>query len=117
MGKGASWTGSPSGSTRSPVSPWESARCDAVPGEQPLPARPAEVLGFRPGLPQGLVFCLEPLVVLPQRIVTDSTGLCPRDGVDHALGFCQLVEAETLMERTDSLSCPLLSLKQPTPCP
>jgi len=32
-------------------------------------------------------------------------------------GFCQLVEAETLMERTDSLSCPCLSLKQPTPCP
>jgi hypothetical protein len=32
------------------------------------------------------VFCLEPLVVLPQRIVTDFTGLCARDGVDHALG-------------------------------
>src|SRR5215471_9780385 len=31
-------------------------------------------------------------------------------------GFCQLVEAETLMERTDSLSCPFLSIKQPTPC-
>ena len=34
-----------------------------------------------------------------------------------AFGFCQLVEVETLIERTGSLSCPFLSLKQPTPCP
>ena len=39
----------------------------------------------------------------------------PSGGVSRR--FCQLVEAETLMERTDSLSCPCLSLKQPTPCP
>ena len=31
--------------------------------------------------------------------------------------FCQLVEVEMLIERTDSLSCPFVSLKQPTPCP
>jgi superfamily II DNA or RNA helicase len=31
--------------------------------------------------------------------------------------FCQLVEAETLIERTDSLSWPFSAFKQPTPCP
>src|SRR5262249_19751823 len=36
-------TSSPSGHTRYPVSRWESARYDAVLGEQHLPARPAEV--------------------------------------------------------------------------
>ena len=43
MDEGSSWTGSPSGSTRDPVSRWESARCDAVLGEQHLPERHAEV--------------------------------------------------------------------------
>ena len=31
--------------------------------------------------------------------------------------FCQLVEAETLIERTDSLSWPFSAFKRPTPCP
>jgi hypothetical protein len=35
--------------------------------------------------------------------------------VDH--WFCQLVAVETLIERTDSVPCPFLSFKQPTPCP
>jgi len=42
MDKESIWTGSPSGYTRYPVSPWESARYDAVPGEQHLPERHAE---------------------------------------------------------------------------
>ena len=42
MEEGSIWIGSPSGSTRDPVSRWESARDDAVPGEQHLPERPAE---------------------------------------------------------------------------
>ena len=42
MEKGSNWTDSPSGSTRDPVSRWESARDDAVPGAQQLPERPAE---------------------------------------------------------------------------
>jgi transposase InsO family protein len=37
--------------------------------------------------------------------------------IEYRERFCQLVEVETLIERTDSLSCPFLSLKQPTPCP
>src|SRR5262245_17013391 len=42
MDEGSIWIGSPSGYTRYPVSPWESARYDAVPGEQHLPERPAK---------------------------------------------------------------------------
>src|SRR5262249_7466990 len=33
------------------------------------------------------------------------------------VGFCQLVEAETLIERMDSLSCPFLYLKPPASFP
>ena len=32
-------------------------------------------------------------------------------------GFCQLVEAKTLIERTDSLSWSFPAFKQPTLCP
>ena len=51
-----------------------------------------------------------------------SIGLAPINGnllrdPMAADRFCQLVEAETLIERIDSLSCPFLSPKQPTPCP
>jgi transposase len=50
--------------------------------------------------------------------VSGDGGLPLRVGVrDGNRRFCQLVEAETLMECTDSLSCPFLSLKQPTPYP
>src|SRR5262247_1537640 len=42
MDEGSSWTGSPSGYTRYPVSRWESARYDAMPGEPHLPERPSE---------------------------------------------------------------------------
>jgi len=45
-----------------------------------------EVLGCRPRLPQCGVCCLELLVVVPKRIVTDPTGLGARDGLYHALG-------------------------------
>jgi hypothetical protein len=41
----------------------------------------------------------------------------PRSPNQSLAWFCQLVEAETLIERTDSLPCPFLSFKQPTPCP
>ena len=47
-----------------------------------------ELLGFSPRLPQRGVFCLEPLVFVPQGVVTDPTGLCARDGLYHALGMC-----------------------------
>ena len=42
MDEGSSRTGSPLGYTRYPMSRWESARYDAVLGEQPLPERHAE---------------------------------------------------------------------------
>ena len=42
MDEGSRETGSPSGYTRYPVSRWESARYNAVPGEQQLPERHAE---------------------------------------------------------------------------
>jgi hypothetical protein len=35
----------------------------------------------------------------------------------HTHRFCQLVEAETLIERMDSLSCPFLYFKQPASSP
>jgi nucleoside-diphosphate-sugar epimerase len=38
-------------------------------------------------------------------------------GHEAVAGFCQLVEAETLIECTDSLSWPFPVFKQPTPCP
>jgi hypothetical protein len=42
MDEGSSWTGSPFGYTRDPMSRWESARYAAVLGEQHLPERHAE---------------------------------------------------------------------------
>ena len=45
------WTSSPSGYARYPVSHWESARDDAVPGEQHLPERHAEAkVGAQEGM-------------------------------------------------------------------
>src|SRR5207302_699285 len=36
---------------------------------------------------QGVVFCLQPLVFVPQGVVTDPAGLCARDGLYHALSM------------------------------
>src|SRR5687768_2853881 len=47
-----------------------------------------KLLGFRPRLPQGIVFGLEPLVFVPQDVVTGPTGLFARDSLYHALGMC-----------------------------
>jgi hypothetical protein len=61
--------------------------------------------------------------LLAQRIYQIASGYADANDANHLRHdpvfkrFCQLVEAETLMEHTDSLSCPCLSLKQPTPCP
>jgi hypothetical protein len=46
-----------------------------------------QVFGFRPRLPQGVVFCLEPLVFVPQGVVTDPAGLGARNGLYHALSM------------------------------
>jgi len=46
----------------------------------------AEFLGFRPGLPKGLVFGLQPLVLCPKRLRADATCLFTGPGLNYALG-------------------------------
>src|SRR5438132_3394565 len=46
-----------------------------------------EVCGFRPGLPQGLIFGLEPLLLSPQVLIADATGLFAGHRLDHALSM------------------------------
>jgi hypothetical protein len=62
--------------------------------------------------------CLPGPALSPVMGKAEEVKAWPRPSCPECLpGFCQLVEAETLIERTDSLSCSFLSLKQPTPYP